>query len=171
MPRLTKFIYATIGLWLATTLLIYAIGDSEAIQGLRGFWPLLSLFPAAILTLLCLIAFFVDNPRLWAAWAIFLVALTTVTVFKTFGSWGAWIHFQIYKNRYEMIARQSRRHHPKKRERRYALALAGFTLPNRRVSPFITLTASSTGTILSTIRPARWRDRISTTDISLQLTT
>ena len=106
MPKLTKFIYATLGLWLSSTLLIYTFGYSEAIQILRGFWPLLSLLTTAILELLCVIAFFSDRPKLWAAWAIFLVALTTVAVFKTFGSWGAWMHFHIHKNRYETTVKQ-----------------------------------------------------------------
>jgi len=37
MPKFTKFIYATISLWLVTTLLIYTTGYGEAIQVLRGF--------------------------------------------------------------------------------------------------------------------------------------
>src|SRR2546428_3910553 len=106
MLKLTKFIYATIGLWLVSTLFIYALGYSEAMQILRGFWPLLSLLLTAVLALLCVIALFIDRPKLWAALAILLVALTTVAVFKTFGSWGAWMHFHIHKGRYETIVRQ-----------------------------------------------------------------
>ncbi|MCG3163391.1 MAG: hypothetical protein JMDDDDMK_04797 [Acidobacteria bacterium] len=106
MPKFTKFIYAAIGLWLISTLLIHLAGYNEAAQILRGFWPLLSILFAALLALLCVIAFFVDRPKLWAAWAIFLVALAIVGAFKTFGSWGAWIHFQAHRNRYETIVRQ-----------------------------------------------------------------
>jgi hypothetical protein len=107
MPKLTKFIYIAIAVWPITTLLIYAIGYGEAMQILRGFWPLLSLLIAAVMVLLCVIALFKDRPKRWAAIAILLVALTTVTVFKTYWSWGAWIHFHIHKGRYETIVRQA----------------------------------------------------------------
>jgi hypothetical protein len=95
MPKLTKFIYATIGFWSVLTLLVYIIGFSEPAHVLRGLWPLISLLLAAVLALLCVIAFLKDRPKLWAALAILLVALTTGAVFKTFGSWGAWMHFHI----------------------------------------------------------------------------
>ena len=106
MLRLKKFIYTAIGLWAISTLLIYSFGHNESLQILRGFWPLLSIFPAGALAILCIIAFFVDKPKLWAAWAIFLVALTTVAVFKTFRSWGAWIHFHTHKSHYEKTVKQ-----------------------------------------------------------------
>ena len=106
MLKLTKFIYATIGLWAASTLLIYTTGYSEAEWVLRGFWPLLSLLFAAVLALLSIVAFFIDRPRLWAASAILLAALTTVATLKMAGSWGAWMHFQIHKSRYETIVKQ-----------------------------------------------------------------
>jgi hypothetical protein len=106
MPKFTKFIYATIGLWLVSTLFIFTIGYGEAMQVLRGLWPLFSLLLTAVLALLCVIAFFIDRPKLWAALAILLVALTAGAVFKTFGSWGAWMHFNIHKGRYEAIVRE-----------------------------------------------------------------
>jgi hypothetical protein len=106
MPKLTKFIYVTIGLWLVSTLLIYIIGYGEAMHFIRGSWLLLSLLLTAVLTLLSVIAFFRYRPKLWAALAILLVALTTVAIFKTDRSWGAWMHFQIHKSRYETIVGQ-----------------------------------------------------------------
>jgi hypothetical protein len=106
MPKLTKFIYATIGIWSVSTLLVYTIGFSETAHVLRGLFPLISLLLAAVLALLCVIAFFINRPKLWAALAILLVALTTGAVFKTFGSWGAWMHFHIHKSRYETIVGQ-----------------------------------------------------------------
>ena len=105
-PKRTKFIYASIGFWLVSTSLIYTTGYNEAMQILRGLWPLLSLLLAAVLALLCVIALFIDRPKRWAATAILPVALTTVAVFKTFGSWGAWAHFYIHKGRYEAIVGQ-----------------------------------------------------------------
>jgi len=106
MPRITKFIYATIGLWLVSTLSIYTIGYSVAMQVLRGLWPFFSLLLTAVLATLCVIAFVIERPKLWAALAILLVALTTGAALKTFGSWGAWMHFHIHKSRYETIVGQ-----------------------------------------------------------------
>jgi hypothetical protein len=106
MPKFTKFIYIIIGLWLTSTLFIYAIGHSETFQILRGFWPLLSLAIAAILTLLCFIAIFINRPKHRAVWAILFMALTSMAVFKTVKGWGVWMHFQIHRSRYESIVSQ-----------------------------------------------------------------
>jgi hypothetical protein len=58
MPKLTEYIYAAIGLWLALTLSIQTTGYGEAVQSFRGlFWGLLSIMFGAILTLLSVIAF------------------------------------------------------------------------------------------------------------------
>lgn len=103
IPKLTKSIFITIGVWVAVTLLIYSFGYGEAFPVLRGYWPLASLLIAAILILLCLIAFFINKPKLAPAWAILLVVITAYFSIKMFRSWGGRIHFQIHKSRYEKI--------------------------------------------------------------------
>jgi hypothetical protein len=106
---MTKFIrnlFVVLVVWVVLTFAVYALGRSEDIRLLRGFWPILALLLTCGGSVFCCVSFFVHKPRKDSVIAWILMVVVLIWTVRGAGYWGTWLHFQLYQKQYQTVAQR-----------------------------------------------------------------
>lgn len=104
MLYLTKIIFAAIGVWLLTLLLLFVFPDVMPV--VSGFAVILSLPVAVFLMVLTVLSFIKEERRLWPSVAGALIIAVFFFGVPRAMYWGALVHLYLHKGTYESTAQK-----------------------------------------------------------------